>query len=682
MSEAELLQAFRENRSEEAFAELVRRYAGLVYSVAKRRLANAALAEDITQIVFIRFAKTPPKARNHAELVGWLHRTTVNVTIDTWRSETRRRTREQEAVIMEPSTNTVWEDISPNLDEALNQLDDKDRQALLLRFFAQKTMREVGAALAVSEDAAKMRVSRAVGRLRTQLGLGVACTAAALGTMLGERSVEAVPSQLVSRLTALRLPAAVGASGLAGMFEMLLRMSRLKLATGAVVLALIGVSAVNLLRSRSTSIPEAVSASASNATGMPGENASRKRFDSAGFRPFVAPPTRAVKVWFRVLDAETGAGLPQTKIQYVFFGPGGEGEPHDVLTDSNGEAPLQEPDDPTKGQGPNVFVTSEGHVPKVVGFHSGAVPTDYTIRLDPAMTVSGLVVDEQGQPVAGVKILVQTPGIVRDKMENVDFQTCPVTSREDGSWSCGYVPKYYNDIPLMLKKPGYAVTFLGVPVPRADLTNLLLVINRGSAITGQVADAQGQPIVNAEIRILNGDPNKRQSAKTDEQGYFTLAGVPGDADVGYRQPPLETNNAGAVIIRGVLPGQGPVHADLAVQAKGFAAQAIKVDLLGETNVANFTLSQGNIFRGLVVDEAGTPIANAVVQTDFNFEGQIRQQFEWKAHTDPNGRFEWDSAPAQEVCYWFEANGYEVIRGMPLLADGSNHQITLKSSAVK
>jgi DNA-directed RNA polymerase specialized sigma24 family protein len=70
MSENELLKAFREERSEEAFAELVRRYAGLVYSVAKRRLLNATLAEDIMQIVFIRFAKTPPPVQNHAELAA------------------------------------------------------------------------------------------------------------------------------------------------------------------------------------------------------------------------------------------------------------------------------------------------------------------------------------------------------------------------------------------------------------------------------------------------------------------------------------------------------------------------------------------------------------------------------------------------------------------------------------
>ena len=218
MSEAELLKAFREKGSEEAFGELVRRYAGLVYSVAKRRLANVTLAEDITQMVFIRLAKAPPALKTPDELAAWLHRITVNVTIDTWRSETRRQAREQQAATMESGTSetTGWEEVSPKLDEALNELNDEDRRALLLRFFGQKTMREVGGVLGVSEDAAKMRVSRAVERLRTRLGLGAACTAVGLGTMLTERSVEAAPAPLLKQLAAIRLPAAVGVAGLAG----------------------------------------------------------------------------------------------------------------------------------------------------------------------------------------------------------------------------------------------------------------------------------------------------------------------------------------------------------------------------------------------------------------------------------------------------------------------------------
>jgi uncharacterized GH25 family protein len=121
---------------------------------------------------------------------------------------------------------------------------------------------------------------------------------------------------------------------------------------------------------------------------------------------------------------------------------------------------------------------------------------------------------------------------------------------------------------------------------------------------------------------------------------------------------------------------------LAVQAEGFASQTTKVALSGTTNVINFTLAKGNIFRGRIVDETGYPIPNAVVRTDFDFKNQIQTQFDWLTHTDGNGSFEWDSAPAEAICYWFEADGYTVIRGMPLLADGSDHEITLTRDATK
>src|SRR5438094_7077444 len=79
MNGTDLLAAFRNTRSEEAFSELVRRYANLVYSIAKRRLSNATLAEEVAQIVFTRLATAAPRVRGDAEFVAWLHRTTVHV---------------------------------------------------------------------------------------------------------------------------------------------------------------------------------------------------------------------------------------------------------------------------------------------------------------------------------------------------------------------------------------------------------------------------------------------------------------------------------------------------------------------------------------------------------------------------------------------------------------------------
>ncbi len=682
MSEIELLQAFRERRSEEAFADLVRRYAGLVYSVAKRRLANAALAEDITQMVFIRLAKTPPPLKTPAELAAWLHRTTVHVTIDAWRSETRRRAREEKAVTMDTAASepAAWENVAPKLDEALDQLNEEDRRALLLRFFSQKTMREVGTALGVSEDAAKMRVSRAVDRLRTQMGVGsVACTTTVLGAMLVERSVEAAPIQLLERLAAIKVPALAGTTGLVGV---LIRLASHKLTASATALAIIAAAAFYFTRQANPPPTTTMAESNAPTTGPQStESAKRTRVDSfpnANSALAATSPPKAVKAWFHVLDADTGQGLPNTKIHVAYFGAGGIGEGHDLLTDDKGIVGIPEPDSSAIRSGPNVFVTAENHVPKVVGFGRTPMPADYTIKLEPAAIASGVVIDEQGLPVADVKITVRGGGNIPGQIENVDFQMCSGTSTNDGTWRCSFLPRQSTgERGLVLHKPGYVTTLIDITEARSDLNHLVLVIDHGFAITGRVTDAQNNPISAARLKTLGGDDAQRQSTRTDDNGYFTLAGVAGLPEDGLYQGSLfQTNRAGDRVLRG-LAAKGPLHTELAIQADGFAPMIRRVDLSEITNNTNFTLPAGNLFRGRVVDENGNPIARAVVKTDYDFEHQVERQFDWSTRTDDDGYFQWDGAPTQEVCYWFEADGYKAIRGQPLHADGSEHEIVLK-----
>lgn len=472
MSDSELLKAFRNERSEQAFAELVRRYAGLVYSVAKRRVANATLAEDITQLVFIRFAKSPPQVLGHAQLAAWLHRTTLNVAIDTWRAETRRRAREQQAFSMQPATTeaAVWDDISPNLDAALDQLNDEDRQTLLLRFFGQKTMRDVGAATGVSEDAAKMRVSRAVEKLRTQLKVsGAACTGTVLGSLLAEHLVEAAPSHLVSRLASMRLPAAAGVAGMGGLLAAFLPISRVKLAVGAVALVAVITGSVHLLRSSAVPVPEAVTQTLDDQGGEQTGNANKQQIVPTSFNaPPVVPPER-VMMLFHVVDAETGAGLANAKIHAAHFGAGGMGENQDLLTDNNGVAAIRYPQDAAKKKAMNVFVVAEGYVPKVVGFRNTEASPEYTLQLDSALAAGGLVLDEQGLPVAGVKVQIHGPGAQPGQSEHMDFQLCAGFSDDTGAWRFNYIPRNYtNEIRFILKRPGYAPTFPEVPVSRVD----------------------------------------------------------------------------------------------------------------------------------------------------------------------------------------------------------------------
>src|SRR5687767_8424691 len=122
MNGTELLKQFREQRSEQAFAELVRRYTDLVFSVAKRRLNNAALAEEAAQSVFLRLANTAPNLPSDEALLGWLHRTSVHVAVDIWRAETRRQAREEKAAAMQRTESHENSELAAEVDEALDEL--------------------------------------------------------------------------------------------------------------------------------------------------------------------------------------------------------------------------------------------------------------------------------------------------------------------------------------------------------------------------------------------------------------------------------------------------------------------------------------------------------------------------------------------------------------------------------
>jgi hypothetical protein len=90
------------------------------------------------------------------------------------------------------------------LDDALGKLGERERNAIVLRFFENKSLHEVGAALGASEDAAKMRVSRALEKLRKIFGKrGVSSSTAILAGAISANSVQAAPVALAKTVTAI-----------------------------------------------------------------------------------------------------------------------------------------------------------------------------------------------------------------------------------------------------------------------------------------------------------------------------------------------------------------------------------------------------------------------------------------------------------------------------------------------
>jgi RNA polymerase sigma factor (sigma-70 family) len=204
-----LLRQYAENNSELAFAQLVGRHVNLVYSVALRNVGDPHAAQEISQAVFIILARKAKSLSSKTILSGWLYQTTRLTVANFLRGEIRRQKREQEAFMqstLNESESETWFQIAPILDDAISKLGSKDRNAIVLRFFENKNLREVGAALGASEDAAKMRVNRALEKLRKFFTKrGVVLTTAIIAGTISTNSVQAAPAALAKSVTAVAI---------------------------------------------------------------------------------------------------------------------------------------------------------------------------------------------------------------------------------------------------------------------------------------------------------------------------------------------------------------------------------------------------------------------------------------------------------------------------------------------
>jgi RNA polymerase sigma factor (sigma-70 family) len=653
-TDRQLLESYARCGSERAFRELVERHIALVYSAALRECrGDASLAEDITQVVFTELARRAMELARHPALAGWLYTCVRHMTANVRRAEDRRQRRERRAAIMNEilgseSSDDLWKQLGPVLDDVMHGLNEEDRTVVVLRFFEGHSLKEIGLALGLTENAARMRVERSLEKLRSLLSQrGVKSTASALIAVLAAGAVITVPSTLAATVATGAL--ATAASGSSSAFALAKLFSGAKgtiAAAGLFVLATAGV-VWHYVRTNPMGTKQTVQTQHAvlvPSVTSPGAGDSRTPNNPAGGA--AASPTNAVaasQMAFQLLDAETGQPIPHAKLFLIYLFEDMREKAVKAVTDADGRAGVDMPQAPYVGL--NLFVTADCHVPKVMtwGFQHAMPPAEYTMKLDRGVTIGGVVVDEAGQPVADATISVDNPGIDMSLAENIDFGPDATTLTDAaGHWSCNMIPESFEQVSMTVTHPKHAESHATVRPSAADATNIVITMKAGFAVAGIVQDPNGNPVAGAKVREVRMNSWGEHSERTDDTGAFEF--------------------------QSMRPGE----LTLAVQANGFAPAVQTLTVTDAVSGLRFPLGPGQLLRGHVTDEDGKPITNAYVEiTRRGFD-----KVQWSTNTDSQGRFEWDSAPTEPLPFSFLAGGFNRAYAVMLQADGSDHEIKL------
>ncbi len=265
--DAELLSRYAEGRSQAAFAELVERHLGMVYHAAVRQLGgDAHRANDVAQSVFILLAEKARQLRGHPSLAGWLHTATRLTAANMIREMARRRSREEAAHSMSENQlasahDEEWVKLRPIIDEVLAELDEEDREAVLLRFFEGKSFSEIGERLRLSEGTAHKRVERALERTRGRLTKRGIVSAAALAGALGTQAGLAAPVGLSASVMAAASTATIAPAAMS-VVATLTFMATSKIMVGTAALVIAGAGFVFVSEQRAANVAHAARAAA------------------------------------------------------------------------------------------------------------------------------------------------------------------------------------------------------------------------------------------------------------------------------------------------------------------------------------------------------------------------------------------------------------------------------------
>ncbi|MFA6241507.1 MAG: sigma-70 family RNA polymerase sigma factor [Candidatus Hydrogenedentales bacterium] len=189
----------------EAFNELVRRHANMVYGTCLRVLRNGADAEEVSQECFLQLARDGGKIRS--SVAGWLHALATHRSLNRIKSDARRRDREQQfAEDVQASQRVEWNALEAVVDEAIAELPEKLREVVVSHFLEQRSHEAVAADLGIPRRTVSFRIHKGVEQIRARLQKkGVRAESMALAGLLRGGAGEVAPSSLAASLGKLAL---------------------------------------------------------------------------------------------------------------------------------------------------------------------------------------------------------------------------------------------------------------------------------------------------------------------------------------------------------------------------------------------------------------------------------------------------------------------------------------------
>jgi protocatechuate 3,4-dioxygenase beta subunit len=576
-----------------------------------------------------------------------------------FRTEERRIRRERMVAANTEAMDQTesWNEIEPLLDQAMDSLAEMDRLAILLRFFKENSMAEVAAGLGVSEAAAKMRVGRALEKLRTFFSsCGIACSVAGLLALLDQNAAASVPpsvtASILSQVGKLKAAAKIPATA-ASAPKMGLQMAGAILVVGMAVIFL----GPKLVRSNRASTQRANPAVAPLANGTLA--ASLASAPDAGAQAAVS----GTGLRLTVLDGETARPLSGVRVSaselHQKFG--------EWVTDENGKC---EPTRPPPKAGDFYFslrARHDGFATMQVSWsrfqhdEPSDIPAEYVLKMPRGIRVGGSVIDDEGRPLVGTQVRLfghdasggpppRERAILNDGAEEF------VTTDASGLWTFDRLPPEWDNVHFIVSAAGFLpADFVSdandqggigqAKIRKEEFLNqrAVMPLRRGTYLLGHVLDENRQPIAGARVV---------QNFKWREAHALVTTGKDGAYEF-FNAP------------TGSLT--------LSFQVEHYAPQTTNLTVDGPSTNAPVILAPGHVLRGRVIDADGSGVADAEVGVDAIAPG--RMEFQWSTKTDIEGRLTSDGAPVDPASYAIYKPGFHGTQ--VVAADGSEQTVTVE-----